>query len=378
MILLLLSLLAHAGFAAEPTAPPETPSPAEIDYLKFRPQRNFLESLAAEDTLAPLADRKTLLQFLIENKVPAETHPGFMALHQVLERMTPQEKSEFSHLLPTLTRFLRDGHSISYERDSEQYFGMTQNGSFDLPDKLSIGGKVSRLDPLFLAKTIAHELQHVYDQFVQRTWPKEGMEMRGQKVSVLFFKALRRLEPEKYEELRRLSSAEERDLLRDLEQCSAAYDEGPRPFAQAIVYGPCKAMFPGEAQLARFSLKSALDPDTGEPTHLEALLASMEREKALLLTLDRAREEIRASLRIGWTRELDLKLKEVDADLAAAQLEFSRCERDAVFREVLLRRMMAQYEWLKKKDGPEAVYDLHLAVDREHFALPAPKPSLKR
>ncbi|MBI5211167.1 MAG: hypothetical protein HY927_14440 [Elusimicrobia bacterium] len=361
-------ILALAATAQEP------PSAAETDYLKPAQTSAFLDSLKSREIQAPLENRKAFAAFLLDKKVPEETLPGFMALHQLMAKAAGPDKEALAHILPTIVRFLEDGHSVVFDTQSERYFGTSEYGHFDHPLKVTITDKALALHPLMTAEIVAHEFQHVYDQSVQRSWPMEALEARAQKASMLTFRLLKNTEPAKYRELRRGDSEETREILRDAELCLKALDEGPAAFVKAVGFGQCTSMSITTPELSRFSLKGVLDADSGEPAHLAAVLLSLEREGAAIAALGAERETLRQSMRRRWTQEVDLRLKDVEDDLSRAQTAYYDYERDAVFREVLVRRLLSEYDWLRRKDGPDAVYDLHLAVDHDFVAPPLPKP----
>ncbi len=364
-----LGLFCLSFLSSHAVEPPPIPPPK--NFLESRPRTEFFAALSSKETWEPLASRESLAAFLREKTVPEEVIPAFEALQQTLEKAGGPSKAELGHLLPTAVRFLKDGHTLAFDKETTSFLGSTEHGHFDLPDRVVLSGKLMGMDPLLAAKTLAHELQHVYDQYVQRTWPAEVMEMRGQKVSILVLRLLMTAVPAKFEDIRRGKDDDQRRMLRQFELCSRAYDAGPHAFARAIAFGPCDAKVSVTPQIARFSLKNALDPDFGDPAHLEAVLAAMEFERESIAALNAERERLRQSLREKWSRPLDLRLRDVEDDLSRAQMEYYSYEREAVFKEVLIRRMTAERAWLKLKDGPQAEYDLRLTVDADYLSPPA-------
>lgn len=328
--------------------------------------KRFLGGRDSPATRASLKTRKSFKSFLRRRKVPRRIAKGFLVLYEVLEASISPNAGELAHILPTAVQFLADGNSVVLDKKSNHYYGMTRRES-PAPEKVSLSGKTAALGPWLVAKTLVHEFQHVYDHQIQRTWPPQLMEARAEKAAALWLAVVKKSKPQRYAKLKHGKSFEARDLLRAAELCLTALEESSSAFVRAAGFDQCRGKLPEPMAAARYSLKEKLDSIIGYPAELQAIVTARDRERLAVADLNRRRELVRTLLRAGWDAAMTAKLETLDRDLGKARLRLKDFEMKAAFMGEVIERVSAEYAWLKAKDGPDAVYDLHLAVDPSYF-----------
>ncbi|MBI5209368.1 MAG: hypothetical protein HY927_05275 [Elusimicrobia bacterium] len=336
------------------------------DYLKAEPGSPFLDSLAAPEVGKVLATKDSFAEFLKESKVAPAALPGMFAMYDVLTRAPEAERKEMAHILPTVVRFLQDGKSISLSQE-EGVLGMAVPGRYDRPDMVAVTPAITEADPLIAGKTLAHEFQHIYDMYTGRYYTMDS-ELRGFKVAVLYGRSIKSASPDKYSELLNSDDDDTRGIMRDIESYSKAYDAGPQPFYQAVAVGHGYARWQEGVFMGRIPLREAVDPVTGAPRELEALRAMRRKAKEDIELLEKRQEEARARTP---SRERDKELEKVSRDLLAARSEFNQHDTAVTIREIRLRRMQSEVQWVNKKsqakgDKQPPPFDMSLSVDKDY------------
>lgn len=346
-----------------------TPSGAPVLPDPLAPQKRdgFLDSLAAPETLAPLASRPSFDQFLAQHngQVTADAIPALDALYQVLSKAHGEELKQTAHLLPTLVRFLNDGKKIVNE-ETPGALAFAVPGDYDRPDRVGITAQSRATDPVEVASVLAHEFQHVYDMYAGRYYTLDS-ELRGFKANVMFLKIMRddRDLSKKLDQLLDSDSDDARLFFQDQSRVAAAYDRSQQAFADEVAFGHGYNQYFQGVFNGRLSLREAVDPNlglqrqiSGQTTQLSEMQAESAALQARLNTL-RARPS---------SPDNDRDIEKASRDLAAYGSAAVSLQKSIDIDTLRLRRMKRETVWLDKTaDGqPLPPYDLNLPVGGDY------------
>ncbi|TPW20770.1 MAG: hypothetical protein FD126_1353 [Elusimicrobia bacterium] len=337
------------------------------DYLKPDSEaQGFLASLEAPEVKAALASRKAYSEYLVRKGVPPQALPTFQAMYDVLTRAPEAERKEMAHLLPTTVRFLADGKTVGLG-DLDGALGVAKPGPYDRPEAVVLSKAIGAADPLVAAKTLAHEFQHIYDMYAGRYYTLDS-EMRGFKVAALYFRSLKAASPERYAQLLNHDDAQVRGIVSGAEEYAEALDKSPSAFADAVAFGygyqkRSEGVFQG-----RVSLREAVEPTFGLPRELAAVREMRGRAKAEVEALEKRQASVRKAREQTPSRELDKQLEKLATDLAGARSAFNSYDSQTTIKEIRLRRMQSEVQWLdaRSKGATKDPYDLHLPVDADY------------
>lgn len=337
------------------------------DYLKPEAAGpGFLASLDAPEVKAALASRKAYSEYLVKKGVPPQALPTFQAMYDVLTKAPEAERRELAHLLPTTVRFLADGKIVGLA-DLDGALGLAQPGDYDRPEAVVLSKAIGQADPLVAAKTLAHEFQHIYDMYAGRYYTLDS-EMRGFKVAALYFRSLKAAAPQRYAQLLDSDNAQVRAIVSGAEEYAAALDKSPSAFADAVAFGYGYQKRQEGVFQGRVSLREAVEPTFGLPRELAAIREMRGRAKAEVEELERRQADVRRRREQTPSRALDKELEKVTSDLAGARRAFGSYDAQTTVKEIRLRRMQSEVQWLdaRSKGADREPYDLHLPVDADY------------
>mgnify|MGYP001561366355 CR=1 FL=1 len=349
-------------------APGVISAPDLPDPLKLKKEIGFLDSLDSKEVRAPLASKATFVSFLKKKGVPADALPPLAAIYDIFLQAKEPEKTEIAHILPTVVRFLNDRKKIVNE-DMPGALGFAVPGEYDKPERVGITSALRTTDPIIAGKTIAHEFQHIYDMYTGRYYTIDS-EMRGFKTAVLYFRVLKQTAPAKYSELLNSDDDQTRSIIVDAEQYSKALDQGPQPFFQAVAFGHNYSSWEQGVFQGRVPLREAVDPDLGAARELGSIRVLREQAKIKTAELEKKQEDIRKRREAAPSRDLDKELEKVTKDLAGARSQYTRYDSESTLKEIRLRRMQSEVDWMnkktRKKGAPDEPFDLDLPVDKDY------------
>ncbi len=339
---------------------------ATKDYLAAEKKTDFLSALDSPEIKSHLATQKDFDKFLRDKGVPIDALPGLAAMYGVLTRAPKEQKEQLAHILPTVVRFLEDGKKIAME-EMRGALGFAVPGDYDEPKKVGITSAVKATDPLIVGKTLAHEFQHIYDMYTGRYYTIDS-EMRGFKVASVYFEALKKVSPAKYEEMRGSNDDSTRAIVRDAETYAKALAEGQNEFHQAVAFGHGYSGWHEGVFMGRLPLREAINPITGAPRELDATRRLLADAKSEAASLEADQDRVRRQRDLKPSRELDRELERATKDLAVAREKVAVYDREATLKELRLRRMQSEASWLdgKTQGATAEAFDLHLAVDRSY------------
>lgn len=337
------------------------------DYLKPEAAGpGFLASLETPEVKAALSSRKAYSEYLVKHGVPPQAMPTFQAMYDVLTKAPEAERRELAHLLPTTVRFLADGKTVGLG-DLDGALGVAKPGDYDRPEAVVLSKSISDADPLIAAKTLAHEFQHIYDMYAGRYYTLDS-EMRGFKVAALYFRSLKAAAPERYAQLLNSDDVRVRQIVSGAEEYAEALDKSPSAFADAVAFGygyqkRSQGVFQG-----RVSLREAVEPTFGLPRELAAVREMRGRAKKEVEALEKRQAQVRRDREKTPSRELDKQLEKLSTDLANARSAFNSYDSQTTVKEIRLRRMQSEVQWLdaRTKGADREPYDLHLPVDADY------------
>lgn len=356
--------LQGAAFTGEGRGGP--PGALPHDYLAVKEKQGFLSALKDQDTAGVLESQHSFNQFINERvqtgQIVPIAGPGLEAMYQVLSKAEGKEKAEVGHILPTVVHFLKEGKKIGYDEKESDAFAYAGEGEYDSAERVNVTGQLKTADPVLVGDTLAHEFQHVYDDYAGRRYSVDS-EMRGFKVEVMFMRVLQKAAPEKYKSLTN-GSDEERRYMTDVERSAKAYEKGPKAFNVEVAWGHhyTKADVNSTIAEGRFPLLDAVDPRFGTVQALGAAKELRDNRQKEAADLQKQVDALAAKLKVSRSRALEADYEKAVTDLDNAKSRAREYDNEVGLREMRLRRMQAEAAWLKKKD-PKASYDLFLPVD---------------
>lgn len=340
---------------------------AATDHAAARRVETFLESLASPEVRRVLASKKSFVAFLNEREVPAVALPSLGAVYDVMSRAPEKEREELRHILPTIVQFLKDGKKIELE-NMPGAAGFAVPGDYDVPQMVGVTTELGKLDPLVAAShIITHEFQHIYDMYVGRHYTIDS-EMRGFKSAVLFYSALKKSSPGRYEQLARGADEESRQYIKFAEMYGEEYHKGPHQFHDCIAYRINYNQWHEGVFNGRVPLREAVTP-LGAPRQLAARRAHVDDLRAQVAKLEVEQEALRRRRGSGpSSRALDNDFERVVRDLRSARSTLANKQREADVQEMRIQRMQSEVAWLDKKGGPGVEpFDLRLSVDKTYM-----------
>lgn len=334
------------------------------DYLAPEKRGGFLDMLQSPEVQAALADQKSFEGFLLKNEVPRDAHPSLVAMYSVLTRADEKTRAEMAHILPTVVQFIRDGKKIVV-RPMNGALGYAVPGDYDRPEMVAVSADIKDADPLVAGEVLTHEFQHIYDMYVGRYYTLDS-EMRSFKTGVLYTRAIQQISPEKYQEMLRSDNEDTRHFIRSGEELGKAYDQGPAAFAQQIAFGYGYSQFHEGVFMGRLPLRDAVDPNFGAPRELAALKVLRDRSKAGVAEAEKRLQEARVG---ASSRGQDKAVEQAARDLASAQSRTAYYNREITLKEIRLKRMQSEVQWLEKrsKSASKEPHDMVLSVDKEYL-----------
>jgi len=341
------------------------------DYLKAEPPPDFLESLKSPDIREVLSSQENFAKFLKSKKIADEILSGLLAMHSLLDKAQGDKKTEISHLLPTLVKFLNDGKDIVFKKAEETGgIASAEIGDYDRPKRINLSQTAQKMDPLIIGSCLAHELQHVYDNYAGRSYTLDS-ELRGARVDVLYQKILKETAPEKYAQLANSNDDDARTTFVYDEELSKALDQGLESFVQFVAFNRQYSKWDEGVFMGRVPLREALDSNFGIQRQLAAMKFFQEQSKTWVKELEERQETVRNRLSAKPSRELDRELERVTKDLLRQKSLYADYSKAASLLEIRIRRMQSEVQWLDskaEKTGQSTPhYDLHLAVDENYI-----------
>jgi hypothetical protein len=155
-----------------------------------------------------------------------------------------------------------------------------------------------------------------------------------------------------------------RRFVRSGQELAKAYDKGPADFAQQIAFGYGYSKFHEGVFMGRLPLREAVDTTFGAPRELAAMRALRAQAKA---SVAESEKRVQAA-RVGSnSRGQDKAVEKAANDLARAQQMLAYYNQQSTIKELRLKRMQSEVQWLDKrnKTNGKSPYDLVLAVDKE-------------
>ena len=338
------------------------------DFLKPETKPGFLDSLSSPETRRILATQRSYGEFLEKHGVSPQALPGMLAMYQVLNGATGEEKAQTAHLLPTVVTFLKDDKKVVFDPQAgKDAYGFAVPGDYDHPEEVKITPLVAGADPALVGKTLAHEFQHIYDMYTGRYYTLDS-EMRGFKVAAVYFRALKKEAPDKYKSLAASDNDATRNLVADVESYSKDLDESPQKFREAVAMryqNRDQGVFEG-----RMSLRETVDPrlESGAVVDLAMYRSRLETERKNVTDLEARQADVQRRLAAAPdSRGLDKDLEKTARDLAAARRMRDAIDQQVTIKQIRLKRMQSEVRWMDKAAaaaGREpAPYDLSLPVD---------------
>jgi len=343
------------------------------DPLAVKKAAPFQKSLKAIEVKEALASQKSFDAFIGRQdfeQVSRDARPALRSMYAVLTQAKGPEESETSHIMPTVVRFIMDGHKVVMAGCGAEggALACAVPDEYGGPSEIHVTPLIREADPIAVGDVLAHEYEHVYDQYTGRFYTLDS-ELRGFKTNVLYGRILKRVAPKKYEELLNGNDAT-RQTLTEMGWADEAYSEGPERFEQEIGLGhQYTRVTQGYVAEARLPLSRATDPEQydGVPKQLAAALKLRADAKRRLDALEAQRDRLAMADRTGGSVESDKQFEQVSRDLGMERALYDSYDRMANTYQLQLSRLKHEADWLAAKSAAKgqaaSSYDLNLSVD---------------
>jgi hypothetical protein len=363
------------GAAAKSSGSSDTPNP-----LALKEKTGFLASLESKEVRAPLENRDAFTAFLREKKVTDTALPALVAMYDVLSRAVEPEKSQIAHILPTVVRFLLDGKDIREEDlpGVANALAFAKPDDYSMPDYVGITTLSGKSDPVEIGDLLAHEFEHVYDQYTGRYYTLDS-ELRGFKTNVLFLDIMKK-DPQlskKLVELRNSDDDATRSFFRDQDDLDAKFAESreaPQAFASVVAFGHGYDSYNEGTFSGRLTLRQAVDPNMGLERQIsgETRMVTDYRAQVADLSKRLAAAQLAAAQTRSSTLTNDKNIQKLSRDLAIAQTILISRELSLAKDTLQFNRMSREVQWMDQRataaGKPQSPYDLNLAVTPDYIA----------